>query len=48
MLSVNVTSIKKDDKQFTIEANGASYSAKAVLLATGFDLFPAQKKEEYG
>ncbi len=28
--------------------NGITVLAKAVLFATGFDLFPAQKKEEYG
>lgn len=48
MLQTKVTSIKKDGDLFAIEANGDSYSAKVVLLASGFELFPAEKKEEYG
>lgn len=48
MLSAPVTALAKDGEMFTIGANGKLYSAKALLLATGFDLFPAEKKEEYG
>lgn len=31
-----------------ILSNGITVLAEAVLFSTGFDLFPAQKKEEYG
>lgn len=48
MLSTEVMALKHLDNQFVIETPDKTYNAKAVLLATGFDLFPAEKKEEYG
>lgn len=48
MLSANVTSVVASGDELMVEANGLSYSARAVLFATGFDLFPAARKEEYG
>lgn len=47
-LAVQVTDIKRENGLFRIEANGRSQVADAIVLATGFELFPANKKEEYG
>ena len=47
-LSVQVSEIKRDNGSFLIEANGKSQKADSIVLATGFELFPANKKEEYG
>lgn len=43
-----VNSVKSTDGLFEIEASGNTVNADAVLLTTGFDLFDAHKKEEYG
>ncbi|MCX6287383.1 MAG: FAD-dependent oxidoreductase [Bacteroidetes bacterium] len=53
---VTVTGISKHDYDFTITTRiqhpassiHSQFSASALLLATGFDLFEARKKEEYG
>lgn len=37
-----------DNTYNTILDNGITVLADAILFTTGFDLFPAQKKEEYG
>jgi len=47
-LSSQVTEIKHDNGSFQVEANGKSQKADAIVLTTGFELFPASKKEEYG
>jgi heterodisulfide reductase subunit A2 len=47
-LAVQVTDIKRENGSFLIEANGKGQKADAIVLATGFELFPANKKEEYG
>lgn len=44
-----VSSINRLDKSFiVILNNGITVLADAVLMCTGFDLFKAEKKEEYG
>ena len=48
-LKTEVISINLLDKEYNvILSNGITILAQAVLMASGFDLFPAQKKEEYG
>ena len=48
-LSTEVNSINLLDKEYNvILSNGITVLAKAVLFASGFDVFPAEKKEEYG
>jgi len=48
-VNTEVVSINKLEKQYNIIlSNGITILAHAVLFATGFDLFPASKKEEYG
>ena len=47
--STHVDSINKLDKCYNvILSNGITVLANAVLVATGFSIFPAEKKEEYG
>ncbi|HOP03905.1 MAG TPA: FAD-dependent oxidoreductase [Tenuifilaceae bacterium] len=46
--SANVQSINRENGSFSVNATGKSYPADAVVVATGFELFPAEKKEEYG
>jgi heterodisulfide reductase subunit A2 len=44
-----VERIEKAENNFTVYTQGKeSYKADAVVLATGFDLFNAARKEEYG
>jgi heterodisulfide reductase subunit A len=44
-----IDSIRPDGQSFTVEVgNGEPVTADAIVLATGFDLFDARKKEEYG
>lgn len=44
-----VISISKDKDSYTVALdNGVAMTVKAVLFATGFELFDASKKEEYG
>lgn len=48
-LSTNVQSINQLSKSYNVILdNGITILADAVLFATGFDLFRAEKKEEYG
>ena len=48
-LEANVQSINLLHKSYNVILNnGITVLADAVLFTTGFDLFPAQKKEEYG
>jgi heterodisulfide reductase subunit A len=44
-----VTGVDKKGSSFTVTlGNGESITADAVLIATGFDLFRSERKEEYG
>ena len=48
-LKTDITSINVLDDSFNvILSNGITVLADAVLVASGFDLFKAEKKEEYG
>lgn len=48
-LNTEIKSINQLDKEYNvILSNGITILATAVLFASGFDLFQAQKKEEYG
>jgi len=47
-LATQVNEIKRENGAFLIEANGKSQKVDAIVLTTGFELFPANKKEEYG
>jgi len=47
--STSIASVKKENGAFTIQsADSKQFQAQAVVLTTGFELFPAEKKEEYG
>lgn len=49
MLNASVTGIEKNDDGFAISiSNNRMITANAVLLTTGFDIFEAERKEEYG
>ncbi|MCX6250496.1 MAG: FAD-dependent oxidoreductase [Bacteroidetes bacterium] len=48
-LNIKINKIKKDDRHFfVILEDGESLKSDALLLTTGYDLFEAGKKEEYG
>ena len=48
-LNNQVTTIKREGEIFDVSlSNGQTLQANAILLATGFDVFDAHKKEEYG
>ncbi len=48
-LNTEVDSINRLDKSYNvILSNGITVLAEAVLIASGFELFRAEKKEEYG
>lgn len=48
-LNTKVVSVQKNENQFkTLLSNGEEVNANAILVSTGFDLFNARKKEEYG
>lgn len=48
-LGTEVQSVNLLEKSYNvILSNGITILANAVLIASGFDLFPAEKKEEYG
>lgn len=47
-LDTSVDGIVKENGSFVIDANGKSQKADAIVIATGFELFSARKKEEYG
>ena len=48
-LNTEVTAIKRKSPQFDISlSNGEKLEADAIIIATGYDLFNAAKKEEYG
>lgn len=40
--------IKQDDQFFVTITDGQKFQGDSILLATGFDLFNAKRKEEYG
>jgi heterodisulfide reductase subunit A2 len=44
-----IESLVRNKKQFIIKTNhGDQLTARALIIATGFDLFKSEKKEEYG
>lgn len=44
-----IDNVGRDKRKFTIKTdNGASIAADAIVVATGFDLFKSERKEEYG
>jgi len=46
---ISVNSLKKNDGSFIIRtSDGGEINSDAVIVATGFDLFRSQRKEEYG
>ena len=48
-LNTEVTDIQRDNNGFhAVLSNKETIDAKAVILATGFDLFKAERKQEYG
>lgn len=48
-LNTEVNSINRLEKQYNvILSNGVAMLADSILFTTGFDLFKAEKKEEYG
>jgi heterodisulfide reductase subunit A len=49
ILNANIENAKKTDNKFQITlADGSVFNSDAVLVSTGYDLFDARKKEEYG
>ena len=47
--ATTVKSIRKNNGAFSIDVNDSqTFDANAIVLTTGFELFPAEKKEEYG
>jgi len=47
--ATTVEEISRNDNGMTVKvSDGSSLNADAVIVATGFDLFDAQRKEEYG
>lgn len=47
-LSTAISRINKKEDRFLLETQNNTFEADAVLIATGFELFPAERKEEYG
>ncbi|MBO4656225.1 MAG: CoB--CoM heterodisulfide reductase iron-sulfur subunit A family protein [Bacteroidales bacterium] len=46
---VNIESIQKSRKGYTVNVDtGMSFQTKALVVTTGFKLFPAENKQEYG
>jgi len=44
-----ITSIEKNDQGFYVKSNKAvAFDVNAILLATGFEIFAAERKEEFG
>lgn len=49
IVNANITGIENNDDGFAIRINNnRMITANSVLLTTGFDIFDAEKKEEYG
>lgn len=46
--SSQILQITRQGNQFTLTQNGSIHTADSIILTTGFNLFPAEKKEEYG
>lgn len=48
-LDAEIIDIRKEGENFVVTlADGRNFSSEALLLANGFELFDARKKEEYG
>ena len=49
LLSTTVSQVARENGRYTLTlSDGSVYRTGAVLIATGFSLFKAQRKEEYG
>ncbi len=48
LLSAKVENITRENDSFLIDVNAQKQKADALVIATGFELFPAERKEEYG
>lgn len=49
LYNTKIEELKKNGSQFSLETKqGERLKADAVIIATGFDLFKSEKKEEYG
>lgn len=49
LTGITVNNIRRSDEVFVVStSDGAELSADAVVMATGFDLFRSERKEEYG
>ncbi|OFX21014.1 MAG: hypothetical protein A2033_11860 [Bacteroidetes bacterium GWA2_31_9] len=49
VLNVEIKSIEKKNTQFCVElSNGKTFFGDSILITTGYDLFDAHRKEEYG
>lgn len=49
LMNTSVKNVKKSRRKFTITTNqGNEITADALVVATGFDLFRSERKEEYG
>jgi heterodisulfide reductase subunit A len=49
LLNAEVTKMEKNDDGFAVHINqGRMITANSILLTTGFDIFDAARKEEYG
>jgi heterodisulfide reductase subunit A2 len=49
LLNAEVTKVEKNDDGFAVHINqGRMITANSILLTTGFDIFDAARKEEYG
>jgi len=47
--NAEVSDIQKNGSDFTVKlADGQTFTGNSILLTTGYDLFDARKKEEYG
>jgi heterodisulfide reductase subunit A2 len=48
LLNTEITKIQKENEVFRITANSEDIQAEAILVATGYEVFDARIKEEYG
>lgn len=49
ILNSTVSSIKRENNEFNVAiSDGKSLKSNAIVVSTGFEVFNAQKKEEYG
>jgi heterodisulfide reductase subunit A len=48
LLNTEIENVEQIDNKFIIATNNNKIQADAVVIATGFEIFDATKKEEYG